>query len=167
MWKPLSNYKKENVISDNLYVAYTFIPTLVELYNTGEYSDEMLRRKMIWIKIMDSILDSKRKIQFDDFYIAYSSIDVKMENFLVYIRFPKVKMYMGIKEACIVVDSVHKHASYFTNEYRFNCCCVCQHQSRYVRQMIGICIPDSDTPDAFLANSIRLERCHTSMQPKT
>lgn len=164
MWKLLRKDKNEKVINDNFYVAFTFIPTLVELYNTGEYSDEMLKRKIIWVQLMESICDCKRKIRFDDFYLSCCNIGTKKKCYLVYIRFPKARIYMGIKEACIVVDKLHKHASYFTNEYRFESCMVCQQRNRRVRQMVGLCIPDSESPTLFLANTMKLDGYANSTQ---
>lgn len=139
----------EEAYKGNFFLAFSFIPMIVDLYNQGKIEEEKLADIHIWKSFLNSRFNNSYKINWDKTYIT---IESRNPNYSMYIIHFSEPYNLGAAKTGLIVCSRQDHkARYFTLESSFGgnviCECVGKNHSNY-----GIVLPDSVDCAPFISH---------------
>lgn len=156
MWNPFKKkISLEEAYKSNFYLAFTFIPMVVGLYNDRKIEETSLSDKKKWKSFINNRLNSGIRFDWDNTHVSTTDVNYNPDIFIVLIRFAMPHTLAAAK-AGLIIGLRHKHyARFFTLECSFDgnmiCECIGKEHSNS-----GITLKDSEDLTPFLMEVLKI-----------
>lgn len=150
MWNPFrKKTTPEDAYKSNFFLAFTFIPMVVGLYNDRKLEEATLSDIKNWQNFISRKLNLGLKFDWKNTHLSATNVKTDPDVFIVIIRFAEPHILAAAKAGLIIGSREKRHARFFTLECSFEgnmiCECVGKNHSNY-----GVTLPDSDDLTPFL-----------------
>ena len=164
MWNPFKRkISSEDAYKSNFYLAFTFIPMVVGLYNERKVEEKSLSDIKNWKGFIKSRLKSGMRFDWDNTYVSTTDVNYNPDIFIVLIRFAMPHTLATAKAGLIIGSRQKHHARFFTLECSFNgnmiCECIGKDHTNH-----GITLKDGEDLTPFLMEVLKITDNKTDIE---
>lgn len=166
MWNPFrKNISSEEAYKSNFFLAFTFIPMIVGLYNERKVEERTLSDIKNWKGFIKSRLKFGMRFDWDNTHVSTTDVNYNPDIFIVLIRFAMPQTLAAAKAGLIIGSRQKHHARFFTLECSFNgnmiCECIGKDHANH-----GITLKDGEDLTPFLMEVLKITGNKTDKENK-
>ena len=164
MWNPFKKkISPEEAYKSNFFLAFTFIPMVVGLYNEHKVDEKTLSDIKNWRKFIDSRFASGMNFDWNNTHVSPTDLNYNPDIFIVLIRFAIPHTLAAAKAGLIVGSRKNHHSRFFTLECSFDGNMICECIGKE-HANLGITIQDSEDLTPFLMAVLKITGIKTDIE---